>query len=85
MPQTSWHLRKTFISGAHSAFAATAATDAKDATDAGAIADCQCWKKPTVWGSQKLLLTVKYFDAYLTNILPQEESNNNFKSFNEDI
>lgn len=77
MPQTSWHLRKIFISGAPKGAAAAAATGA------GAIADFVL-RKPTVWGNHIRFCWLKYSDAYLTNILSQDDSNN-FKSFNEDI
>lgn len=53
--------------------ASAAATDATDATDAGAFADCPCWET-NLWVSHKLLLTVKYSAAYLTNILSQQDS-----------
>lgn len=64
MPQTSWHLRKFFISGAPKGTKGAAATDA---TDASAIIDSV--EKTHHMGDHICFCWLKYSDAYLTNIL----------------
>lgn len=83
MPQTSWHLRKIFISGAPKG---TKGAAAAAATGTGAIADFVL-RKLTIWGITDPFANwnILMFISQTSSHRRTQTQTNNFKSFNEDI